>query len=579
MSGFSQHMPTRAELKQNLKSLKETLKKRPMDLDARMRMARTYRLLKDKKNAVAHYRQVARYLSLAGQPLGAVAVLKELLQVDPKHEETLLFLAKLYARTRAADRSNTGRVAVPILDDDAPVNAMPGGMPMSATGIWRAIRPADPAELAVVHESDAIGAAIATAEGEALESVSGILDVDELGAIEVPASVDGLALSGEGRATALDAEPRADESHAPEDEHADDEEDTVEPPPLSRADTTDMRGKDHVEKRAAADAARAEADAQKDADDADAFTARLDELGVPSTDQNLLPTMPLLSSLSPSAFVELGRDMRFRAFDDGETVFKEGDPSGAFYVISGGRARVTQLDEDDEPIELATLGRGEFVGVLGLMSARDRVSTMTADGRLEVLEIDGDMITQLAGRHPDMREVLLDFYQERLLLNLIAGLPELSELSPMERFQVAAAFRRKSYDDDVDLVYEGATHNGVWVLLRGAVHLIDESDVDADGEFAVWARLGPTEAFGSLGASAEAPVDLTARAKEPTIVAMLTHRALTDLVKRFPNMAGLAEAFDAANLMLSMRLFAVTGRVPGMVAGVERLFAEADEPS
>ena len=53
-------MPSRGELKRNLKLLKERLELRPMDLDARMRTARTYRLLGDGNDAVAHYGAVAR---------------------------------------------------------------------------------------------------------------------------------------------------------------------------------------------------------------------------------------------------------------------------------------------------------------------------------------------------------------------------------------------------------------------------------------------------------------------------------------------------------------------------------------
>jgi hypothetical protein len=161
-------MPSRAELKKNLKLLKERLEVRPMDLDARMRIARTYRLLDDATDAVAHYGAVARYLSLAGHPLQAVAVLKELLQVDPRHEETLLFLAKLYARTRAADPTNRGRVAVPILDSgdtsDAGVHPLTDGLPMTATGIWRAIRPEATEDLAVIHSADEVGAVVAAGE-------------------------------------------------------------------------------------------------------------------------------------------------------------------------------------------------------------------------------------------------------------------------------------------------------------------------------------------------------------------------------------------------------------------------------
>jgi CRP-like cAMP-binding protein len=152
-------MPSRAELKKNLRLLQARLEERPMDLDARMRMARTFRLLEAPKEAVAHYGAVARYLSLGGHPLQAIAVLKELLQVDPTHEESLLFLAKLYARTRAADASNRGRVAVPILDGQGGGQAG-DAPPLSVTGLWRAIRPATTDDLAVVHSADDVGAVV-----------------------------------------------------------------------------------------------------------------------------------------------------------------------------------------------------------------------------------------------------------------------------------------------------------------------------------------------------------------------------------------------------------------------------------
>lgn len=163
-------IPSKAELKKNLRALQERLQERPMDLDARMRVARTYRLLGRIEDAVAHYAAVGRYLSLAGHPLQAIAVLKELLQLDAKHEETLLFLAKLYARTRAADVSNRGRVAVPILDPEdmqaGGLVTLDAGVPLTATGIWRAISPASPADFARTRSSQDVGAVVEEEESE-----------------------------------------------------------------------------------------------------------------------------------------------------------------------------------------------------------------------------------------------------------------------------------------------------------------------------------------------------------------------------------------------------------------------------
>lgn len=173
-------MPSKADLKKNLKLLKARLEDRPMDLDARMRIARTYRLLNDSNDAVAHYAAVARYLSLAGHPLQAIAVLKELLQVNAKHEETLLFLAKLYARTRAADATNRGRVAIPIHEvsspfDDGGVEALADGLPQTATGIWRAIRPDETGESQMIREADEVGAEVEPEEVEE-DNVSALED-------------------------------------------------------------------------------------------------------------------------------------------------------------------------------------------------------------------------------------------------------------------------------------------------------------------------------------------------------------------------------------------------------------------
>ncbi len=181
-------MPSRAELKKNLRLLKERLRERPMDLDARMRIARTYRLLDELKDATAHYAATARYLSLAGHPLQAIAVLKELLQVNPKHEESLLFLAKLYARTRAADPSNRGRVAVPIIDDGDSIpgmNPLTDGVAMTTTGIWRAIKPVPVAELQKVKNVEDVDA-IAEVDDDDIEPLEHSLSFEEAVLTKVP---------------------------------------------------------------------------------------------------------------------------------------------------------------------------------------------------------------------------------------------------------------------------------------------------------------------------------------------------------------------------------------------------------
>ena len=173
----------RSELKENLRRLRQRLLSRPMDLDARVRMARTHRVLREKKKAIAHYDSVARYLAQAGRPLQAIATLKELLEVDPDHQESLMFLAKIYARASTANPK--GRIALPIQADDEERAAPSDPFPTSDTAIWRAIRPTPTEMLSVIHDADDVGAVPiaydihdeATHPGDQL--LSGVVDISD----------------------------------------------------------------------------------------------------------------------------------------------------------------------------------------------------------------------------------------------------------------------------------------------------------------------------------------------------------------------------------------------------------------
>lgn len=130
--------PTVRELRRNLAELKRVVMAQPLDLDARIRIARTLRLLKRDEESVEHYRSVLKYLAQIGYAHLAIGVAQELLQVAPDHQETMLLLAKLYAQTRTGAVS----IATPRTDDAEHRRAgLLGAWPRSATGLWRAIQP------------------------------------------------------------------------------------------------------------------------------------------------------------------------------------------------------------------------------------------------------------------------------------------------------------------------------------------------------------------------------------------------------------------------------------------------------
>lgn len=476
-------MPTRAELKKNLKALKRRLESNPMDLDARMRMARTHRLLSEKKHAVAHYSAVARYLSLAGQPLMAIGVLKELLQVDPRHEETLLFLAKLYARTAGAEPSNRGRVAVPIADEPPPGHiALPNGLPSSGTGLWRAIRPlgTDVLEVNAAEEDD--GDVSIAAELRELEPT---LDIDEGDVVEErPASGEGAAL-----------EPEPDD---------------------------------------------------------------FEILGPLTTEDIVLPKVPLFSSLSPEAFIELGHAMVFQRAQPGDVIFDEGDAGDSCIVISRGRARVTRRNDEGEDVELSVLKDGDFAGLFALLASETRLARLVAETHLEYFEIDRLAVERLVAKDPHAKEAIHELFRERLLLNLLAVLPVFTGLSAEKRAEVAARFVDESHPANAEVLRRGYEHDGLWVLLEGTVRLSTGESGSDDHT-----QLLPGHFFGSFAGTDGAAADARAVALEPVVVTALPGPALAEILKEHADLAGVRDAFRREGLALTKHVFAGNGRLPG----------------
>jgi CRP-like cAMP-binding protein len=500
-------MPSKSELKKNLRALQERLQERPMDLDARMRVARTYRLLHRAEDAVAHYAAVARYLSLAGHPLQAIAVLKELLQVDPKHEETLLFLAKLYARTRAADATNRGRVAVPILDpQDAGggLHTLHDGIPMTSTGIWRAISPAMPEDLVVVKAAD------------------------ELAAI-----------------------PEPDDDRA--EEKAVDDSDVVE----SADDETAVDRARPVHETTGA--ATSDFGSVPDASFGDDYEV----LGQMTTGDVLLPQVPLFSSLSPEAFVHLSHSMIFLKVKAGAVVFEEGQPGDSMIVISRGRARVTRKGEGGD-VELMQLSEGDIAGVFALMSAQTRQASLTAVTDLEYFEIDRGAVDDLIHKYPAMKVTLARFFRERLLLSLLASLPFFQSLDVRERQDLVKRFQDRDYEPGDELFFEGAENDGLWVVLEGRVSV----GKDVDGKVQKKADLSPGHYVGSLARVDAAEADLGAVATTVTKAAVLPHKAFSELLERHKDIAGVRERFQRAGVMVGDHVFAGNGTVTGHLVGV-----------
>jgi len=100
--------------------------------------------------------------------------------------------------------------------------------------------------------------------------------------------------------------------------------------------------------------------------------------------------------------------LRIRRFRKGETVFHQGDPGDALFILASGTVKVVlPSDEGAEPAIVAILGPGEFFGELAILDGAPHSATIVALEPTETLVLHRDAFLALIDSEADLRRALL----------------------------------------------------------------------------------------------------------------------------------------------------------------------------
>ncbi|MHB8872280.1 MAG: cyclic nucleotide-binding domain-containing protein [Myxococcaceae bacterium] len=96
---------------------------------------------------------------------------------------------------------------------------------------------------------------------------------------------------------------------------------------------------------------------------------------------------------------------RLERYAPGQTVIREGEKSGDFYVIHQGQVTV-DADDGGKARRLAVIGEGMFFGEMAAVTNQTRSATVTAVSDLEVLAFDRAAVQAVLKDFPKLRELL-----------------------------------------------------------------------------------------------------------------------------------------------------------------------------
>jgi uncharacterized membrane protein len=133
-----------------------------------------------------------------------------------------------------------------------------------------------------------------------------------------------------------------------------------------------------------------------------------------STEVELLSDVSFFESLDDEERAVLAQHIDHRLYPTGATIFRDGEPGGAMYLIRRGEVEMWLFDADKKRVVLATFGAGEFFGELSLLDAEPRAATATALADTEVLIVDREDLRVLFGKKPDAALDVLSVLGRRL---------------------------------------------------------------------------------------------------------------------------------------------------------------------
>jgi CRP-like cAMP-binding protein len=123
--------------------------------------------------------------------------------------------------------------------------------------------------------------------------------------------------------------------------------------------------------------------------------------------------VPLFAKLSKKALQEVASVADELDFDSGKTLTREGERGREFFVLLDGAAEVRRKNK-----RIATLGKGDFLGEIALVTKLPRTATVTTTSPVRALVITDRDFSSLLRRSPVVGQGVLEALGERLAPNL-----------------------------------------------------------------------------------------------------------------------------------------------------------------
>jgi CRP-like cAMP-binding protein len=130
--------------------------------------------------------------------------------------------------------------------------------------------------------------------------------------------------------------------------------------------------------------------------------------------QGALLSTPIFRSLGKKELRGLEDIANLHYFSGRQLILREGDPGRSIYIVLDGRVKVFTKDRQGKEFPLATLEPYQFFGEMALLTGKPRAGSIATLEETLLGEISYNNMNRLMIRYPQIKGVLLKYYNERL---------------------------------------------------------------------------------------------------------------------------------------------------------------------
>lgn len=257
----------------------------------------------------------------------------------------------------------------------------------------------------------------------------------------------------------------------------------------------------------------------------------------------------------------------------GEVLCEYGQRGDRVFILVFGEVEVSKTDSG-QSVVLAHLRQGEIFGEISALYNSPRVSTVTVSKPSVLLEIPGDILTQVVDQNRLLRTAIIQRYKTRITQTALRGIASLRYLSDEALECLIERSSLVDIPEGTQIVEEGESGDAIYVIIYGSAkvtHNFGGSQINL-------ALLRAGDYFGEWSILTGAPRAASVTAVTPLEAVRLDCDLFLDFIKDNPEVRDRID-LDAHNrheITLQFgELPATSERADSMVNNIEKIINES----